>query len=105
MNKKKIIYIKIILLSIIAIKTLTSKSHYILVETPPLFIYPIITVLLFVFSIAFFMLLAKNNKLTPAKFSNFSFNFFYDPLPFWHFCYLYFLIISTIKIFKNIIYS
>ena len=53
---------------------------------PPLFVYPIVFVLGFLFTLVFFKCTSMNVKLTPGKINTWSFSIFRNPLPFYHLC-------------------
>ena len=86
MNHKKIVFVKILFLSYVIIHTLLNSPENIGSETPPLFIYPIVMLFVFVFTFLFFKGILKNKNITPGNFGTFSFKIFQDPLPFYHLC-------------------
>ena len=74
-------------------------------ELPPFFIYPVIILLTFLFSLGFFRAVSTNSKLTAGKLNTFSHRIFYDPLPFYHFVSLAGLTIGISAIFRAILLS
>ncbi|MFH2061037.1 MAG: hypothetical protein ABIJ59_19380 [Pseudomonadota bacterium] len=75
--------IKIVLLIIAVVTTLMQQPET-LQEAPPLFIYPIVSLFTFVFSIAFFKGSSVHNKLSKGNFKNNPLKIISDPLPFHH---------------------
>ncbi len=74
--------IKIVLFIVVAGVTLVQKPD-IYQENPPMFIYPIVSLFTFIFSIGFFKG-SSNNKLSKGTLKNNPLKFFSDPLPFHH---------------------
>lgn len=91
--------ILLILLSIYTIlKTPSSAEHGI-----PLFVYPIILIGAFLFSLIYFKAVSLGTTLTPGKFRTFSAHVFYDPLPFFHFVAMVGLIQGICKILSGVV--
>lgn len=75
--------IKIVFL-IIAVATTLMQQPETFQEAPPLFIYPIVSLFTFIFSIAFFKGSSVHNKLSKGNLKNNPLKIISDPLPFHH---------------------
>lgn len=86
--------IKIVLLVFAAIAALMQHSET-SQEIPPFFIYPIVSLFTFIFSIAFFKGSSIHNKLSKGNFKNSPLKIVSDPLPFHHLGALLLIISGT----------
>jgi hypothetical protein len=80
----KCVKIKIVILIIIGISTILGTSESIRNE-PPLFLYPIVALIVFLGSLAYFKAASTQRKLTIGNMASFSIRLLIDPLPFFHF--------------------
>lgn len=72
-------------------------------ETLPLFIYPIVSLFTFIFSLAFFKGSSMHNKLSKGNLKNNPLKFISDPLPFHHLGALLLIISGTSDAIKSIV--
>jgi hypothetical protein len=72
-------------------------------DEPPLFIYPIVAILMFLISLGFFKGVSTQRKLTAGKMSSFSKSPFYDPLPYYHFFGLAAFIMGLCGVIRDLI--
>lgn len=81
--KKNWVFIKIMVLIIVAGISLIQKPG-VYKDTPPLFIYFLVAISVFVFSLGFFKGASIRGTLSKGNFQNNPLKVFYDPLPFYH---------------------
>lgn len=93
---------KIIFL-MIAVGTTLMQQTETMQEMPPIFIYPIVSVFTFIFSIAFFYGSSMHNKLSKGNFKNNPFKIMSDPLPFHHLSALLLIVSGTSDVIKTLI--
>lgn len=94
--------IKIIYL-IVPMCTTLIKEPNIYQEPPPIFIYPIISLFTFIFSIGFFKGSSINNDLSKGNLKNNPFHIFSDPLPFHHLVALSLIISGGTDIIRGLV--
>jgi hypothetical protein len=103
MKMNKYSKIKLGLLVAIAIFTIASRPEQFASEPPPFFIYPVITIFTFLFSLGYFKGASTSAKLTAGRIDTFAHSILHDPLPYFHFIALACLVLGMSGICRAII--